>query len=321
MTPLVLTFLGASLLGAHRIGEAERMLEEACALSGRQGFVAARIAAGSYLSGVRVWQNRNTEAIELAQDACRQARQLGFVAHHAVAARFLARAMMTTRAVSARKLIEEGLELARACDARPEQEALLALAAACGSMEVSLIKRESTGILLLPMITHGSEQMATNMDGYSGDDFVKYGKDGLFPAVLEYLNGKFVPAELARTKGIWDDYVAGMGGDPNQHAFGKFAAVLMKDLFAAGASKGADFPTREEWIRDSTVYNGQTIDAEALKAMAAALRDNLQTAKPLPMVFSVAASKTGKHYVQSASAAVAGTPGISVTMFCPADQG
>ena len=184
-----------------------------------------------------------------------------------------------------------------------------------------MIGRGSTGILLLPKITYGSEQMPKNMDGYSGDDFVKYGTDGLFPAVLEYLNSKFVPTELASTKGIWDGYIASMGGDPNRHAFGKFAAVLMKDLFTAGASKGADFPTRDEWIRDSTVYNGQSIDAEALKAMAAALRDNLQTDQPKPMVFSVAASKTGKHYVQSASATVAGTPGISVTMFCPADQG
>jgi hypothetical protein len=163
--------------------------------------------------------------------------------------------------------------------------------------------------------------MAKHMDGYSGDDFVKYGRDGLFPAVLEYLNSKFVPAEVGNTKGIWDDYIAGMGGDPNRHAFGKFATVLMKDLLSSGSSRGADFPTRDEWIRDSTVYNGNSIDAEALKAMAAALRDNLQTAKPVPMVFSVAASKTGKHYVQTTAATIDGTPGISVTMFCPADQG
>ena len=131
MMPLVLTYLGASLLGAHRIEQAEQLLEEAMAVSNRQGFLAARIAAGSYLSGVRALQGRAEQALELAEEACRKARELGFIGHHAVAVRFLLWSRMASGASSLsdmRGLLEEGIELARACAARPQSMAFEAIA-------------------------------------------------------------------------------------------------------------------------------------------------------------------------------------------------
>jgi hypothetical protein len=163
--------------------------------------------------------------------------------------------------------------------------------------------------------------MARDCSGYSGDDVVKYGTNGLFPQVLQYLNGKFTPSTLAATKSTWDTYIANLGGNPNSHAFGKFAAVLMEPLFSQGSSQGQNFPTKAEWIRDSSIYNGQPIDSTALAAMGAALRDNLQAANPVPMSFHVGASTIGKHYVESASTTIGGVTGIAVTLYCPADQG
>lgn len=89
MLPLVLTYLGASLLGLRHVDRAEQLLEEALAIAIHQGFPAVGVASRSYLSGLRVLQDRPAEALGLAEKACKQAHELGFVGHHAVAIRFL----------------------------------------------------------------------------------------------------------------------------------------------------------------------------------------------------------------------------------------
>lgn len=132
LMPLVLTYLGASYLGARRIDDAGRTLDEALGLSGRVGFAGARIAATFYLSGLRVLQGRAAEAISLAEESCRTARELGFIAHQAVALRYLAWSMAaegTTRSPTASALLCEGVELAKRCGARPQWLACEALAA------------------------------------------------------------------------------------------------------------------------------------------------------------------------------------------------
>jgi class 3 adenylate cyclase len=131
MMPLVLTYLGASLLGAGEVDRAEQLLEEALAVSDQQGFSAAWIAARSYLSGVRVLQGRSEQALELAEEACRKAEELGFVGHHAVAVRFLVWARLASGEpglAAARGLLQQGIKLAEACGARPQLAAFETIA-------------------------------------------------------------------------------------------------------------------------------------------------------------------------------------------------
>lgn len=132
MMPLVLTYLGAALLGARRLVRAGALLEEALALSDRQGFLGGRIAAASYLSGVRVRQGRAEDAVTLAEEACRQAAELGFVGHHVVAIRFRLWARLAAGSAdpsTIESLVREGQRLAGLCGARPQLCALGAIAA------------------------------------------------------------------------------------------------------------------------------------------------------------------------------------------------
>lgn len=127
MMPLVVTYLGAALLGARKIARAGTLLEEALALSERQGFLGGRIAAASYLSGVRVRQGRAADAVALAEEACRQAAELGFVGHHVVAIRFLLWARLSrgdTDLSAIVSLVQEGERLAGLCGARPQLHGL-----------------------------------------------------------------------------------------------------------------------------------------------------------------------------------------------------
>jgi class 3 adenylate cyclase/tetratricopeptide (TPR) repeat protein len=137
MMPLVLTYLGAALLGARRLAQADAVLEEARTVSDRQGFLGGRIAAASYLCGVRVLQGRAAEAVMLGEEACRQAGEFGFVAHHAVAVRFLLWSKLaagTTDAEAVGELLKKGRALARACGAEPQARALEVLATHLGGI-------------------------------------------------------------------------------------------------------------------------------------------------------------------------------------------
>jgi hypothetical protein len=162
--------------------------------------------------------------------------------------------------------------------------------------------------------------MADKVPGIGGDDFVKYSvAGGRFPEVLAYLNSKFTAAAIRGTKNDWDKYVTSLGGDAKKHLFGRFAAYLLEGLFSQGDSNGKPYPTKQEWLADCTTYNGHPIDPVAFKAMADALRENLQENEPFPMYFAVAPSETGRHEVVKVTGDIGGgVRGILVTMKCPA---
>lgn len=161
--------------------------------------------------------------------------------------------------------------------------------------------------------------MEDKVPGIGGDDFVKYSSAGRFPEVLAYLNKKFTGDTILATKDEWEKYVASLGGDPQKHLFGRFAAYLLEGLFAQGSSAGQPYPTKQEWLADCTTYNGLPIDPVAFKAMADALRENLQQDEPFPMFFAVAPSETGVHEVVKITGDIGGgVRGILVTMKCPA---
>jgi hypothetical protein len=160
--------------------------------------------------------------------------------------------------------------------------------------------------------------MVDKVPGIAGDDELKYATSGRFPEVLDYLNKKFTPDTILSTKDEWDKYVASLGGDPQKHMFGRFAAWLLNDLFSQDTSSGKAYPTKQEWLNDCTTYNGQPIDPLAFKAMADALRENLQQDEPFPMFFAVTPSETTVHEVVKMTGDIGGgVRGISVTMKCP----
>lgn len=161
------------------------------------------------------------------------------------------------------------------------------------------------------------DDMKDKVSGIGGDDYVKYGTTGRFSEVLEYLNTKFTPNTVHATKADWDQYVQTLGGDPQKHTFGRFAAYLLKDLFADGDSDGKEYPTKSEWLKDCSTYQGQPIDPVAFKAMANALRDNLEQNQPAPMYFAVTKSYSGVHEVTQETGDLGGVRGIVVTMKCP----
>jgi hypothetical protein len=162
--------------------------------------------------------------------------------------------------------------------------------------------------------------MADKLPGIGGDDFVKYSvTGGRFPEVLAYLNSKFTAETIRGTKDEWEKYVKSLGGDAKKHLFGRFAAHLLEGLFSQESSRGKAYPTRQEWLADCTTYNGRAIDPIAFKAMADALRENLQQDEPFPMYFAVAPSETGMHEVVKTTGDIGGgVRGILVTMKCPA---
>jgi hypothetical protein len=160
--------------------------------------------------------------------------------------------------------------------------------------------------------------MEDKLLGIGGDDELKYSKNGRFHEVVEYLNTKFTPAAIAATKADWTKYVTSLGGDAQKHTFGRFAAYLMEGLFAQDSGNARRYPTKKEWIEDCTTYNGQPIDPVAFKAIADALRENLQQDKPFPMQFTVVSSDTPVHEIVRTTGEIAGARGVLVTIKCPA---